>query len=56
MEVGVDDGGGLVLSLNLLIIIWYIVYVKVYINTKGIAKQKSYGFKKIEKLEVLIFF
>ena len=43
MGVGVD--GGLFLSLNLLIIIWYKVYVSMYMYTKGIvAQQKSYGF------------
>ena len=43
--MGVGDGvdGGHFLSLNLLIIIWYIVYVSMYISMKGIvAKQKSY--------------
>ena len=43
--VGVYDGGGLFLSVNLLIIIWYIVYVSIYIYAKGIvAEQKYYGF------------
>ena len=57
MGVDVDVGGGLFLSLNLLIIICYIVYVSMYIYTKGIvAQQKSYGFKNFEKLEVRIFF
>ena len=47
MGVGVDVGvgdGGLFLSLNLLIKIWYKVHVSMYMYTKGIvAQQKSYG-------------
>ena len=39
-------------SLNLLIIIWYIVKVYIYLYPKGIrAEQNSYGFKNLEKLE-----
>ena len=45
VAVDVGVGGGLFLSLNLLIIIWYKVYVSMYIYTKEIvAQQKSYGF------------
>ena len=55
--VGVGVGSRIFLSLNLLIIIWYIFYVYLYIYAKGtVAKQKSYGFKIFEKLEVGIFF
>ena len=45
VDVGVGVGGGIFLPLNLLIIIWYIVYVSMFISTKGIVvQQKSYGF------------
>ena len=37
---GLADGGGLLLSLNLLIIIWYIVQVKMYICKENRCRRK----------------
>ena len=57
VDVDVDVGGGILLSLNLLIKICYIFYISLFFYAKGIlAKQKSYGFKIFEKLEVGIIF
>ena len=45
-------GWGTFLSLNRLIIIWYIVQVYINLYPRGIrAEQNSYGFKNLEKLE-----
>ena len=45
-------GGPLFGSLNLLIILWYIVEIGMYMYAKGIvSEQKSYGFKNLYKLE-----